>query len=138
MEQIILDWQGPFRLTEPSPRTEHGLVGLYAVEVNSKIVYVGKAEYQGTLKEARSHNFYERRLKEVGIEWDKMRALVYIGTISQDQNSARIDDAESLLIYKIQPSCNRRKRKRYGGIVPFEVINNGHRPQELPAQIQYQ
>jgi hypothetical protein len=137
MEQITLDWQKPFKLTEPTPREEYGLIGLYAVEFNSKIVYIGKAEDQGALTEARSHTHYERRLKEVGIEWDEARALVYIGTVSQDQNSARIDDAESLLIYKIKPPCNRKKRKSYRGVMPFQVINDGHRPRELPPQIQY-
>jgi len=137
MEQIILDWEGPFKLTEPTPRKQYALIGLYAVEHNSKIIYIGKAEYQGTIKEARSHGFYEKRLKEVGIVWDRTRALVYIGTVSQDQISPRIDDAENLLIYKIHPPCNKKGHKRYSGVEPFRVINNGNRPQELKIQYQY-
>lgn len=137
IEQIILDWEGPFRMTAPTPREKYGLIGLYAVEFDSKIVYVGKSEYQGALKEARSHNLYEKRLKEAGITWDSTQALVYIGTVSQDQNSARIDDAENLLIYKIKPTCNRKRIKEYTGLEPFRVINNGHRPFELKIQYQY-
>jgi len=137
MEQIILDWEGPFKLTEPTPRKKYGRIGLYAVEYNSQIIYIGKAEYQGAIKEARSHGFYEKRLKEVGIMWDSTQALVYIGTVSQDQISPRIDDAENLLIYKIQPPCNKKRRKRCRGVEPFRVINNGHRPKELRIQYQY-
>lgn len=103
MEQIILDWEGPFKLAEPTPGKKHGIIGLYAVEYESKIIYIGKAEYQGAIKEARHHGHYEERLKKVGITWDKTQALVYIGTVSQNQNSAGIDELAS---------CYREARRR--------------------------
>ena len=87
LEQLILDWEGPYKLIDPTPRKKNALVGIYSVVYNNKIVYVGKAEYQGMFKEARRHNFYEPRLKEKGINWDKSQALVYIGTVSQDQDN---------------------------------------------------
>ena len=137
MEQLILNWESPVKLIEPTPREKYALVGLYAVVHNYKMAYIGKAEYQGTLKEARSHNFYESRLKEKGINWDKSQALVYIGTLSQDQDSARIDDAENLLIYKIRPDCNRKRIKKYRGIVPFRVICKGERPPGMQEKYEY-
>ena len=137
MEQLILNWEGPYKLIEPTPRDKYGLVGLYAVVHNHKMVYIGKAEHQGTLTEARSHNFYESRLKEKGINWDKSQALVYIGTLSQDQDRARIDDAENLLIYKIRPYCNRKGIKKYRGIVPFRVICKGERPPRMLEKYEY-
>ena len=55
MKQIILDWTGPFKMTDPTPRKLYGVIGLYAIEYDSKVIYVGKAEYQGAIREARSH-----------------------------------------------------------------------------------
>ena len=74
-------------MIDSTPREKYALVGLYAVVYNNEIVYIGKAEYRGTLREARSHNFYEPRLREKRINWDKSQALVYIGTVSQDQDN---------------------------------------------------
>ena len=58
-KQLVLEWEKPFKLTEPTPPEANAIVGLYAVVFDSEIIYVGKAECQGTLAEARSHNFYE-------------------------------------------------------------------------------
>ena len=137
MEQLILDWEGPYKLIESNSRKKNALVGVYSVVYDSKIVYIGKAEYQGMLREARHHNFYESRLKEKGINWDKSQALVYIGTVSQDQDSTRIDDAENLLIYKIKPYCNRKRIKTYRGIVPFRVICTGEKPPGMQEIYEY-
>lgn len=138
MGQIVLDWTGPLIMMEPTPRKWYGVIGLYAIEYDSNIIYLGKAECQGAIKEARSHRgLCEKRLKELGTPWDAARAMIYVGTVSEDQQASIIDHAENLLIYKIQPSCNRQLRERYTGEEPFLVVNNGQRPKGLPKQIRY-
>jgi hypothetical protein len=136
-KQLVLEWEKPFKLTEPTPPEANAIVGLYAVVFDSEIIYVGKAECQGTLAEARSHNFYERRLKKAGKSWNKKQALVYIGTVPQDQPADCIDDAENLTIFRLQPECNIQKRSRYKGRIPFKVINEGNRPPSLRYSLQY-
>jgi hypothetical protein len=136
MEEFTLFWEQGFKLSEPTRLDMRGIIGLYAIEYDSRVVYIGKAETEGAIKEARSHGIYEKRLKEQRMQWDKNQALIYVGTVPQDQKSGLIDDAEKLLIFKLQPPCNKQRKKRYSGIKPFQVINEGNKPTELPRQIQ--
>lgn len=136
--KMIIDWAGPFKMVEPTPRKWYGVIGLYAIEYDSKVIYIGKAEYQGAVKEARSHRgLCERCLRKMGGAWDATTALIYIGTVSEDQDTGMIDHAENLLLYKMQPPCNTQRRERFSGPEPFLAINNGSRPRGLPPQIKY-
>jgi len=137
MEEFVLDWEAPIPFKEPTPPRFSGMPGLYAIVFENEIIYIGKAESQGSSARARQHDF-TACLKDQGKIWDASKAIRYFATFSNDQNSARIDDAEKLLVFKLPTTiCNQILWRKYKGVIPFKVISQGSRPPGLPEVIQY-
>lgn len=102
MEEFVLDWASPVPFKEPTPHRFYEMPGLYAIVFENEIIYIGKAESQGSSARARQHDF-TTCLKDQGKIWDLSRAIRYFATFSNDQNMARLDNAEKLLVFKTPP-----------------------------------
>ena len=150
MEQLTLVWEGQFEMMTETPEKLSGKPGLYAIVHDSKIIYIGKAQYgNAVLREAKNReNKWIKCLREKGVvsetmldsapyEYVRSHCRIYVGTMSDGQRLDLLGDAEKLLIFKIKPTCNDKHKKEYKGAKPILVMNNGKRPQDLKARIWY-
>jgi len=52
MEQLPLKWRGPFYLTQTRPEEVRGQKGLFPLVHDSKMIFIGKAQYgKGVFRE---------------------------------------------------------------------------------------
>ena len=150
MEQLTLVWEGPLEMMMETPEKLSGKPGLYAIVHDSNTIYIGKAQYSNAVfREAKNReNKWIKCLREKGIisetmldlapyEYVQSHCRIYVGMMSDGQRLDLLGDAEKLLIYKIQPLCNKQHKKKYKGGKPFLVTNNGNRPQDLQVRIRY-
>ncbi len=146
MNQLTLVWEGPFDMKTETPKELYGKPGLYAILHDSKIVYIGKAQYgTAVLREAKNReNKWIKCFRKKGLvseailgskphEYVERHCQILVGIISGDQQLDLLGDAEKLLIFKIQPICNDKHKKQYKGAKPIMVINDGKRPKDLQA-----
>lgn len=85
MDEVVVKWSGPYKLTEPTPYAEGGETGLYiVVQDHDDVVYVGMANTnKGAMARARSHKEkYTRRRNMRGLHYNESRVKVYVGHIS--------------------------------------------------------
>jgi len=139
MEQFTLNWEGPFKFHEPVPPFLNAAVGLYLLECNSRIFYVGKAETQGGFRRAKDHlrGYMDSTGKcvfEKANVKNKDEINIWIGWIEEEKLAPLISDAEKLLIYDRDPPCNKTNREKYEGH-PLHIINKGDYPKNLPSEI---
>ena len=141
MEQLTLNWEGPFKINQRMPSHLIGAIGLYLCECDSKIVYVGKAETQGAFKRLRDH--FRGQMDSTGKcvlskARDKRKSNInnWVGWIEEGEPSELIDDAEQLMIYRLQPPCNRNHLVKYEGS-PLLIKNKGNHPKDLPEEIRF-
>jgi len=148
MEQLVLNWKGPYDMTQWPPNELRGAKGISAVVHATKIILIGKSTSKGILSEAKYRKGCIRGLKVIGVikpdtpdkesgEYAWHHCLRYAGMVPLDQ-LALLDKAENLLIYKTKPPGNIRLVKQYRhGPEPFKVVNSGDRPPGLPPEVSY-
>lgn len=136
MEQLFLNWNGPSGTKDPIPFELQKLPGLYIIEHDSEILYVGKSD-ESAFKRAKDHfrgqgdstgRWILERYKENQVK-------LWIGTTEW---SARIKDAEWLFINKFDyPPANVNYRDTPYAGDPLIVINIGNRPVKMSPQIKH-
>ena len=136
MEQIEIEWDGPFTIEQEVSKEHFGAVGLYIIEYNSCIIYIGKAETEGAHHRARNHfsGSTDRIGNRIRMNRGEKKLHIWVGIILEERYRNLISTAEQLLIYKLQPTCNKNHRDEYKG-EPSLILNKGHRPKELPKKI---
>lgn len=141
MEQLVLNWNGPFKLDQRIPVHLVGAIGLYLCECDSKIVYVGKAETQGAFKRLKDH--FRGIMDSTGKcvlthtkNKSKSEINIWVGWIEEGEPRELINDAEELVVYRLQPPCNRTYLDKYGGS-PLHIKNRGNHPKDLPEEMRY-
>lgn len=123
---IIIKWSYP-REFENAKETELSYegYGVYCISRkfggNETILYIGKTDRQ-----------FRDRLKNHKKAWmSKYRGekIVRFGTITKPSTvtSEIINDAESALIFDIEPKHNRSKKKSYQYIEEYIILNKGYR-----------
>jgi hypothetical protein len=139
MEKLTMVWEKPFKFSEDIPKNLKAVVGLYMLEKDSKVFYVGKSEEQGGLKRAKDH--LRGQMDKVGRcvvkkanAKDRDQINIWAGWIEQGENASLIDDAEKLLIWHFDSTCNETNRQKYNG-QPLLLINEGDKPDFLPPEI---
>jgi len=145
MEQLVLNWDGPFKLDQRIPVHLVGAIGLYLCECDSKIVYVGKAETQGAFKRLKDHfrgimdSTGKCVLKHTRTK-NKSEINIWVGWIEEGESRELINDAEKLVIYKLNARgrvpCNRTYSDKYRGR-SLHLRNRGKYPKDLPEELQY-
>jgi hypothetical protein len=139
MEEIVLNWRGAFKFHTPIPSNLNAAVGLYLLEYNSRILYVGKAKDQGGFKRAKDHlrgymdSTGRCAIEEAGVK-SKDEINLWIGWIEEDRALSLIDDAEKLLTFDRDPPCNKTNRGAYEGR-PLHIKNIGSYPSSMPSEI---
>lgn len=133
MMEVILSWMGPFQIGSHVPLELRAWPGLYLIECNSKIVYVGKAESEGAMKRAKDH--FRGQGDSVG-KWILERGgeeSIGIYVAKHDWNKS-ISDAERLLISRLSPAANLNCIRKYKG-KPLKITNVGSVSTALPSEI---
>ena len=138
MERFVLNWNGPFKINDGIPKHMIGALGLYLIKCNSEITYVGKAETEGAFRRAKNH--FRGVTDSIGNcilkDRNKPQINIWVAWIEEGQRVELISDAEKLLIYKLQSSCNKSYRDKYKGR-SLHIINRGDYPEDLPEELQY-
>jgi hypothetical protein len=150
MNQLNLRWEGPFKIDVQTPEWAEGKQGLFVITHDTNLIYIGKAQGKNAVfKEAKNReNKWIKCLKkkvvtpniEVSLSpynYIKNHCQIFVGIMSGGQRLDLLDEAEKLLIYRMKPICNIQHKKKYCGISPFIVINEGNPPRKLPERIRY-
>jgi hypothetical protein len=139
LEKLTIVWEKPFKFSEKIPPNLRGAVGLYLLEKDSRVLYIGKAEDQGGFKRAKDH--LRGQMDHTGIcliqetnAKDKNEISIWAGWLEQGENPVLIDSAERLLTWKLNPPCNRTNRRKYPN-QSLVLINSGDKPDFLPSEI---
>jgi len=135
MRDISIIWEGPFRTSERIPAFLRAAVGLYLIEGHSDILYVGKSEKQGGFKRAKDHfrGTKDKPGRCICNGRDESEINLWIGYLPVGQDRSLISEAETLLIYKLQPQCNDTLKGRYYG-GDLRIKNEGDLPPKLPTE----
>jgi hypothetical protein len=135
-EQIVLDWNGPLDIRHSIPYYRQKMPGLYIIEVDSEILYLGKSD-EAAHKRAKDH--FRGQGDSTG-RWilnqhNEAKIRLWVGVTDW---SIRISDAEWLLIDKLGfPPANVSYRDTpYRGF-PLVILNNGKIPEKLSSKIEY-
>lgn len=138
-EQLRIVWEKPFKYSQKIPAKLIGAQGIYLLEKDSKVFYVGKAEEQGGFKRAKDH--FRGQMDTVGRcvmkeanAKDKDQINVWVGWLEFGENALLIDGAEKLLTWYFNPSCNKSNKGEYAGR-PLLLINEGNVPIFMPSKI---
>ena len=119
MDNITLNWEEfSFKESELIPNFLQGAQGLYLIKYYAEpISYVGLAKEDGAFKRAKDH--FRGSMDSTGICILKGRVknkiTFWIAWIEQGENIEPLEDAEKLLIFKLQPRCNIKNRNKYSG-----------------------
>jgi hypothetical protein len=138
MEKLTIVWEKPFKFSQRIQRV--GVIGVYLFEVGSKIYYVGKAEEQGGFKRAKDHlrgqmdSVGKCVFEKAGID-NKDEINICPGWIEEGQDKLLINDAEKLLTWLLDSSCNKTNRGKYKGR-SLHIKNEGDLPPGLPPEVQ--
>ena len=139
MERLTIVWEKPFKFSERIPPNLIGVIGIYILEVGSRICYIGKTEEQGGFKRAKDH--FRGQMDSTGkcvLERtptkNRDEINIWAGWIEYGQNRLLIDAAERLLIWFSNPPCNRTNRRIYEG-PSLLIANKGFLPIFLPPEI---
>jgi hypothetical protein len=138
MKQLVLNWTGPFGIRDLIPKELRGCPGLYLVEHDSEIMYVGKAETEGAFHRAKDH--FRGHGDSIG-RWilegrDGSKIRIWVAWIAAEGCSELINDAEKLLIFRLDTRANVNHSEKYEGN-PLHIINKGNHPTKLPVEIKY-
>ena len=133
MKQIVIYWEGPFKYTDSIPYHLRGVPGIYIIECDSEIMYIGKSETNGAFKRAKDHfrgqgDSTGRRIIE---RKDKSKIMLWIGFIELYED---IFLTERYMIYKLKPNANLNHIKKYEN-VPLKIINEGKLPINIKGKI---
>jgi hypothetical protein len=117
-----------------------GAIGVYVLEAGSKIYYIGKAEEQGGFKRAKDHlrgqmDSTGRCIVEKLETKSKDEVNIWAGWIEEGQNKLLIDDAEKLLTWFYDSTCNKTNRGKYNGC-SLLLKNEEDLPPGLSPEIQ--
>lgn len=132
MRKLILNWDGPFGSMDSIPKGFRGWPGIYLIEVESEILYIGKAETEGAFRRAKDH--FRGQGDSTG-KWilgqrDESKIRIWIAVKDWDE---MLSDAEKLLISILKPRANITHVKKYNG-KPLHIINKGKYPTSLPKE----
>lgn len=127
MENIIIDWHGPFNMENLSKHDIAYQYGLYTISRvwgnNESLIYIGKTE-RDVVTRIEEHN------KEwLGDVWGQIKVRVGIPNFESNKkfSSKKLCDAESLLIVTHIPRNNYINTVNYNGRQGLIVINKGRR-----------
>ena len=142
--EVVLNWSGPMPIFIETPKGGGGKHGIFAFVYNKKeIIYIGKSLgkqyhlYQESkhryksLKKAfnelglmdMNHNNVERKI--LADKYCEKYVAELVDYSYTDLERFKLGNAEKLLIFKMQPKGNVHNKKRYSGVIPIKVINNG-------------
>jgi len=135
MKDIILEWRGPFGIRDTIPKEHRGWPGIYLVEAETEILYVGIAETEGAHKRSKDH--FRGQGDSIGrwILQGRDASQIHIWVARKSWNKLLID-AEGLLIYSLKPVANVEGVDSYHG-KPICIKNMGSYPERLTKEIQY-
>ena len=133
MKQVVIYWDGPFKYTDSIPSHLRGVPGIYIIECDSEIMYIGKSETKGAFKRAKDH--FRGQGDSTG-RWiierkGKSEIMLWIGFTESSEN---ISLAERFMIYHFQACANLNHIEKYEG-EPLEIINNGKYPKNINKKI---
>jgi hypothetical protein len=134
MDQMVLTWKGFFGTRTSIPDELKRWPGLYLIEYNSEILYVGKTETEGAFKRAKDH--FRGQGDSTG-RWilqgrDEAQIRIWVTARSWDE---LVCNAEKLLIFRLNPCANVNHIDNYDG-KPLRIINEGKYPPRLEKQIE--
>ena len=141
--ELELEWKGPYRIDEETPKDMKGLHGLFANLYDSRIVYVGRASGKSHLFQESKFRYrsLKRGLIELGVlagpllpidraEIEKVaedHCRKYVGVLLDENKLKYLECAENLLIFKKEPPGNEELKYAYECVVPFSLINKGEK-----------
>ena len=133
MKKIVIYWEGPFNPTDPIPNNLRGVPGIYLIECDSEILYIGKSEMNGAFKRAKDH--FRDQGDTIG-RWiieqkDKSIISLWIGFTESNEDIFLI---EKFLINHYQPSANLNYINRYNR-EKLEIINYSNHPNIIKERI---
>ncbi|MGD0072367.1 MAG: GIY-YIG nuclease family protein [Candidatus Bathyarchaeia archaeon] len=140
MEKLTIVWEKPFKFSQRIPSNLIGVIGVYVLEVGSQIYYVGKAEEQGGFKRAKDHlrgqmdSVGRCVFEKAGIN-NKDEVNIWAGWIEEGQNKLWVDDAEKLLTWFYDSTCNKTNRGKYNGC-SLHLKNEDNLPPHLLPEIE--
>ena len=115
MEQIWLNWRGPYRLDRAYETEASKGWGIYAIcrkwgKVPEKVLYIGHAYFQELGQRLKQHRWLDDLRGEIKVHF----ATVELKEGSK-QSQRRAKDIEALLIFYHQPEYNPQHKKSYRG-----------------------
>ena len=147
MSELNLSWKGPFEMTIETQDWARGKPGLYAITHDSRLIYIGKAQYgNAVFKEARNReNKWIRCFRRKGILPDSVSDVearefvinhcrIYVAIVDDEQLRDLIGKAEEHLMSKLSPTplCNDLIKNKDGLEQHFLIVNKGSKPPGLP------
>ena len=133
MKQIDIYWEGPFKYNDSIPYHLRGVPGIYIIDCDSEIMYIGKSETNGAFKRAKDH--FRGQGDSTG-RWiierkDESEIMLWIGFTESNED---ISLAERYMINHFQPSANLNYIEKYEG-EPLEIMNHGKFPKNINKKI---
>lgn len=132
METLRIRWNGPYTIEEARTLRSEDDFGLYAVTriwgEKEFLRYIGMTYWQNFARRMRRH---DRWIKKT------LGARIRVGYIEAEEGKKlteqKVKDAESLLIWCLDPPENTMNRVRYTGR-KLSVVNRGHKG-PLPRKV---
>lgn len=127
MENIIIDWHGPYKIENLGKHDIAYQYGLYTISRvwgnNESLIYIGKTE-RNVVTRIKEHN--KEWLNDV---WGQLKVRVGILNFEFNKNfsSDKLSDVESLLIVTHIPKNNYSNTVNYNGRRNLTVTNSGRR-----------
>ena len=141
--ELELEWKGPYRLDEETPKGMEGLHGLFANLYDSKIVYIGRSSGKSHLFQESKFRYrsLKRGLIKLGVlngpilpidraEIERIaeeHCKKYVGVLGDTSKLKYLECAENLLIFKKEPLGNEKLKWAYNCAIPFKLINTGEK-----------
>ncbi len=115
MEQVWLNWRGPYRLDRAYWTEASQGGGIYAIcrkwgKASERILYIGEAYFQELGLRLKQHTWLEDLRGEIKV---RFATVELEGGSKQSQRRAK--DIEALLIFYHQPEYNIQNRNSYLG-----------------------
>jgi hypothetical protein len=135
-KQLFLDWCGPLEIKHVIPYYRQKTPGLYIIEFDSEILYVGKSD-ETAHKRAKDH--FRGQGDSTGRwildQYGEAKIKLWVGITGW---SPRISDAEWLLIDRLGfPPANVDYRDTPYSGAPLVIFNKGKIPEKLTSKIEY-
>lgn len=126
MQQVQLNWRGPYRLGRAFEVEASKDWGIYAIcrrwgEAAERVLYIGQTYFQELGQRLRQHKWLNDLKGDIKVRF----AAIELEEGSK-QSQKRAKDIEALLTYCHQPQYNIQNRKSYRGR-RLDIISYGRR-----------